>query len=362
MMPKTDAQSQAHPYMGLGAKSFWRTAVAGPNGEDFSQLFLPKFAITAADKIATAGSCFAQRLGQSLRASGYQIIDAEPAPEGLSQAQAAAFGFGLYSARYGNIYTPRQLLNLLREAAAGAPHTLAWQKQGRWFDALRQTVEPEGLDTRQEVFLHRAAHLAALRNLLSQADIFIFTLGMTEAWIDVESQIILPVCPGVIAGTYSTETTHFVNYRYPQIMADLESIRAELLKANPAIKLLLTVSPVPITATATGNHVLTAAIGSKSSLRAATEDFAAAYQDVDYFPSYDIVMSPAAFGKWFEPNLRNIRPEAVASIMSRFLSAYGLDAAQPQAAAPSLAARPAPQTDESDDLICEDQLLQAFSK
>lgn len=348
-----------HPYIGLGHEAFWRSAMTQATGEDFSQLFRPKFTLTTTDKIATAGSCFAQHLGRALQAAGCALIDAEPAPAALTADQATRFGYGLYSCRYGNIYTPRQLLNLLIEARMEAPSVLAWEKNGRWFDALRQTVEPDGLQDAEEVAVHRREHLIAVRHMLGQADIFVFTLGMTEAWQDIATEQILPVCPGVIAGEFSPNTVRFLNFRYPHIIADLAAIRAELKAINPALRMLLTVSPVPLTATASGRHVLTATIGSKATLRAAAEDFAAQHPDVDYFPSYEIVTSPAARGTWFEANLRQVRAEAVQRVMAIFLAAYGVTTALPVSAPVAL---PASDESEDDGLVCEDKLLQAFAK
>jgi hypothetical protein len=354
-----DHRSTPHPYVGLGAEAFWRSAITQATGEDFSQLFRPKFSLTVTDRIATAGSCFAQHLGRALQTAGCALIDGEPAPETLTADQATRFGYGLYSCRYGNIYTPRQLLNLLIEARVEAPPVFAWEKQGRWFDALRQTVEPEGLETAEEVAAHRLKHLIALRHVLGEADVFVFTLGMTEAWQDIATEQIFPVCPGVIAGEFNPDTVRFLNFRYPQIFADLAAIRTELKAINPSMRLLLTVSPVPLTATASGRHVLTATSGSKATLRAAAEDFAAEHADVDYFPSYEIVTSPAARGKWFEANLRQVRAEAVQRVMAIFLAAYDLVSVLPACPSVALSDTDAP---EDDGLICEDQLLQAFAK
>lgn len=362
-MSLSDPPTASHPYQDLPASAFWRSVMAGHDGEDFSQLFQPKFNFTAQDAVATAGSCFAQHLGRALQEAGCTVLDGEPAPVTLPPQQRAAFGYGIYAARYGNIYTPRQLLDLLMQLRTANPAVLAWQKQGRWYDALRQNVEPAGLEDASEVAVHRAYHLAALRRVLAQTQVFVFTLGMTEAWQDIETGLTLPVCPGVIAGQYSPDTTRFVNFRYPQISADLAAIRSELHRYNPSMRLLLTVSPVPLTATASGRHVLAATVSSKATLRAAAGDFAAEHDDTDYFPSYEIVTSPAARSAWFEPNLRQVRPEAVQRVMAIFLAAYGLTrSADAPADNPAPPAITPDSESEGDTVICEDQLLQAFAR
>ena len=73
---------------------------------------------------------------------------------------AAEFGYLLYSARYGNIYTVQQLLQLAMEAfGLFAPQFSIWEMGEKFVDALRPTIEPEGLDSITEVFIHRQAHL-----------------------------------------------------------------------------------------------------------------------------------------------------------------------------------------------------------
>ena len=66
--------------------------------------------------IATAGSCFAQHIGRALRGRGLGYLDLEPPPAFLTEDEANRLGYGLYSCRYGNIYTVRQLLQLFQEA------------------------------------------------------------------------------------------------------------------------------------------------------------------------------------------------------------------------------------------------------
>ena len=108
-------QSQS-PYADLPSNRYWRSAVAEPRGSLFKTLYSRKFDISRQSKIATAGSCFAQHIGRNLRKFGFTVLDAEPAPAGLPESAHAGFGFGLFSARYGNIYTTRQLLQLVTEA------------------------------------------------------------------------------------------------------------------------------------------------------------------------------------------------------------------------------------------------------
>lgn len=348
-----------HPYLDLPPRAFWKSAVAKADRSRFDGIAKPRFPITHTTRIATAGSCFAQHIARALRGAGCLILDGEPAPPSMPPEVARRWGYGLYSGRYGNIYTNRQLRELLEEIARGQDPDprLVWQRpDGRHVDALRPTVEPEGMDTPAEVLLNRAWHLERVAQVLRRTDVLIFTLGLTEAWEDGATDRILPVCPGVVAGNFDPSRHRFRNQRMAEVLADLHAIHALLQRFRSGMRLILTVSPVPLTATASGEHVMTATAWSKAVLRAAVGEFVADVEDADYFPSFELATQPAAGGPWFEGNWRDITAEGVARIMTVFLAAHQLT----EGASPHAPALPADEGD-TDDLFCEEMLLQAFA-
>jgi GSCFA family len=347
-----------HPYTDLPPRAFWRTGVAESSPFGLADLWQPKFPFQANDAIMTAGSCFAQHIGRALKAAGLNLLDVEPAPPGMSEASANRFGYGLFSARYGNIYTTRQLLQLLDDVVEGKLRAEnVWEKNGRFFDALRPGVEPDGLASAADVHLMREVHLARIAKLLTRTDILIFTLGLTEAWQDHATGQVWPICPGVVAGKFDPERHGFVNFTFSDVLADLTEIRARMTEIRPGLRMILTVSPIPLTATASGSHVLAATTYSKAVLRAAAGEFAALHPDVDYFPAYEIVTNPAARGQCFAPNLRNVTPEAVQAVTQSFLSAQGFATTEPQV--PTL---PGDDPETEDDVVCEERLLEAFRR
>lgn len=346
----------ATPYDRLPASRFWRTGVAERLSAGFEHLYQPKFAISRDTRIATAGSCFAQNLRRELQAAGCSVVDTEPAPPGLEGADANRFGFGQFSARYGNIYTARQLAELLEEAfGKREPSQLVWERSGRFFDALRPSIEPDGFAAASDVLLHREQHLARVRDMVRESDVFVFTLGLTEAWLDKVSGRVVPSPPGVVAGGYDPTRHAFVNFNVSQVASSLDTIRRLLRDANPAIRMILTVSPVPLTATAGGHHVLVANTYSKSVLRAAAGQMEATFGDVDYFPSYEIVVGSLFSKSAYDANLRTISPSGVAAVMAVFFSAL-----EDRHEAP---VRVADATRSPDVLgaLCDDALLDAFA-
>jgi hypothetical protein len=310
---------EQHPYRGLPPRAFWKTAVADRHFFDITDLATPKRKIRLEDRIATAGSCFAQHIARRLRGSGFDFIDMEPAPSRFLLAESQSFGYGLFSARYGNVYTSRQLNQLwLRAHGQFEPLDNVWGNSDRFYDPFRPSIEPNGFGSAEEVHSSRESHLAAVRRLFRRTDVFIFTMGLTEVWVDQEDGAAFPVCPGTQAGQFDSDRHLFVNLSFNDVMLDMNKFMTSLRRQRPGIHLILTVSPVPLAATASGGHVLTATTHSKSVLRAVAGELASTNEDIDYFPSYEIITSPAFQGVFYDVGQREIRPEGVDFVMRQF--------------------------------------------
>jgi len=290
-------------------------------------------------------------------------MDAEPAPPGLDAKAAADYGYGLYSARYANIYTSRQLLQLVRESRGEfRPADPVWERNGRFYDSMRPSVEPEGLCSPDAVLDHRAYHLTKVLEVVGTADLFIFTLGLTETWIDAQSGTIYPTAPGTIAGSYDSGVHRFHTLTCLEVYDDMRTFFDLVTDLNPNIRFLLTVSPVPLTATASGHHVLAATTYSKSVLRAAAGQLFQERDNVDYFPSYEIFVSSLSKGQYFHPNLRSIRPEGVRAAMNTFFAAHdggSLAVEEPLPINPDNG-RTAVPSDPDEEVVCEEVLLDAL--
>jgi hypothetical protein len=327
-----------HPYRELPETAYWRRAVAGkgPAVDPLSGGFLT---LGRDDKVATAGSCFAQNIARYLKRSGFNYMVNESAHPILPAEVAQRYGYGLFSARYGNIYTARQLLQLFDRAyGAFVPAEDIWpaaEGDGRVVDPFRPTIEPGGYASEAELRADRTHHLAKVREMFETLDIFVFTLGLTEGWESRVDGAVFPICPGVSGGRFDPEAHAFHNFRVGEVTADLAAFIARLRGVNPAARIILTVSPVPLVATASGNHVLAATTYSKSVLRAAAQEIAEDHENVFYFPSYEIITGAPAAGRYFADDMRNVTEEGVAQVMSVFLRhAAGVDLPAPVAATP----------------------------
>jgi len=314
-----------HPYTDLPPSAYWRTGVADMGGAPNKACHTPKWPITRSDRIVTAGSCFAQHMGRFLKREGFNVLDAEPAPELLPISLHGAYGYGIYSGRYGNVYTARQMLQLAQEALGQRPlSTEVWERDGACFDALRPTIDVGGHGAPDAVLAHRKAHVSAVRELLLAADILVFTLGLTETWENVDTGRVYPVCPGVVAGQFDDRRFRFRNLTFHDTLEDMRLLRNLLCnsRSGEAPKMLLTVSPVPLTATVSGKHVMQATVYSKAVLRSVAGYVSDHYQDVDYFPSYEIVANPWTKEQHYESNFRTFSDKSVQNVMQVFMNSY----------------------------------------
>lgn len=350
-----DKPNPDNPYQALPSRAFWRPSVAERSMFDIEGLWEPKFNITPADEVSTFGSCFAQHIGTAMAQRGYNWLQTESPPFGMSADSQRAFGYGVFSCRTGNIYTT----SLLRQWASWAldgedPPSEIWQSGNAYFDPFRPTIEPGGFGSADEVMQSRQEAISAFRQCVERSKYMVFTLGLTECWKNAPGRYEYPMCPGTVAGTFDGERHKFVNQDYGAVGRNLNEAMNMMRGVNKDLKFLLTVSPVPLTATNSTNHVLVATTYSKSVLRAIAGRLADKTPYVDYFPSYEIITSPVFRGGFFEPNQRQVTSHGVNFVMSSFFqclySAFGKPAGLRQRELPS----------NTTDEICDEELLDAF--
>jgi hypothetical protein len=323
--------TDAHPYAALPDKAYWRRAVVeAPLGPD---LVAPGFLrLSPEDRIATAGSCFAQHIGRHLAAAGFGYLVTEPAHPIIPPDLARQAGYGVFTARYGNIYTTLQLLQLIERAYGRfVPAETAWEAvDGMLVDPYRPTIQPGGFASMAELEADRTRHLACVREAFETLDVFVFTLGLTEGWRSRRDGAAFPLCPGVAGGLFDPAEHRFHNLRAAEVRGQIGSFVDRLRAVNPRARVLLTVSPVPLTATAGGEHVLAATTYSKAVLRVAAQEAADELPGVFYFPSYEIVTGPQAGARFYAENLREVTPDGVAQVMAIFLQAVaGIEPSAP---------------------------------
>ncbi|MEH0069665.1 GSCFA domain-containing protein [Pannonibacter sp. Pt2-lr] len=350
-----------NPYTSLPQSSFWKTGITEHgSGGALKDIWQPRFAISRDTRILTAGSCFAQHISRWLTANGYDWADTEPASEELTDNERRDGQYGVFSFRTGNIYTAALLRQWLEFALGARPPVLDLaEEDGRHFDLLRPAVPACGYESREGAREALERTLDAIRKGLKEADLFIFTLGLTESWIHRDGHV-YPMCPGTLRGTFDPGTVRFVNQAYEDVRRDMADAIGLARTVNPDLKFLLTVSPVPLTATASGDHVLSATIYSKSVLRAVAGDLCRELSGVDYFPSYELISAFPARGRFYEANLRSVTAEGVAHVMSHFSEGIGAIARSPGNGDP-LRPAAAQSAKAADEILCDEVGLESWA-
>ena len=304
-----------NPYTNLGKKNFWKTGVV-ESLEDLSLIHRAKWKISKNDIIVTMGSCFAQHVRDFLKKAGFNV----PYFDNSNNVKSINF-----SANYGNVYTVRQALQLMREVNGSQKRSeTVYEVEKKFIDPFRPNVFSSKFITKKNLILNRMHHLKAVRNAFTNLDIFILTLGLTEAWEIKKCESILPIAPGILGGKYNKDKYLFKNFSYEEIQNDLLELIKEILKIrnNKKFKLLLTVSPVPLTATAEDRHILVSNIASKSILRSISEYFYKNFDFIDYFPSYEIITNPLTIRSNYLENFRSVSNNAVKNVMNLFINSY----------------------------------------
>ncbi|WP_131781619.1 GSCFA domain-containing protein [Legionella gresilensis] len=310
------------PYKTRPNHSYWKNSIAGPKANQVDPVIKPKFKFHKKTKVATAGSCFAQHLSRHIKLLGFNYYVPESAPRIISDEIAQQYNYGVFSCRYGNIYTSKQLVQTFDRAFGNIQFDKYWKEGNQFYDPLRPFVNPNGFASLDELINDRIYHLSKVKEMFENLDIFIFTLGLTESWIDRENDIVYPVCPGCGVGNFNKYKYKFYNESIYDVITNLLNFNRKLLAVNPQAKIILTVSPVPLIATMENKHVLVANTYSKSTLRVAAHEVEKENKHIDYFPSYEIITGNFNKGAYYYDDLRTVRPHGVQHVMNIFTKHY----------------------------------------
>lgn len=336
------------PYADLPDHAFWKTAVSARSMFEISDLWAPKFHVGPKTPIVTYGSCFAQHIGSALRARNFNWLNMEPSPGAAPQTDRA-YNYNVFSARTGSMYTTTLLRQWVHWAAGDTtPPDEFWISANQVHDPFRPRIEPGGFASLSEAQRSRRVAINSFGDSIRRARVFVFTLGLTERWHHLHKGHEYPLCPGTAAGSFDVKTHGFDNLSYADTLESLWDAVRLMRQINPKLRFIFTVSPVPLTATMSGDHIIAATTLSKSILRAVCGELAQTLPHVDYFPAYEIISSPAFRASFYAPNQRDVAAKGVEFVMQQFFDAQAGTSTTPDTHTP----RPDPA-----DIICEEALL-----
>ena len=277
--------------------------------------FTPKFQFPKSSKYFAIGSCFARNIEISLRDNGADVLSMD-----LDLPEAAKAKTIYLQNEVLTKFTPQSMEIELRDALTDTPlerGLVEINPPKLWNPQLHRVGELEP----EEQLATTAAVRKTIKNI-TDADVVFITLGLTETWIDTETGTPLNGAPLNWKFAKRTGRFEFRNSTYDECKTSLINM-FDLIRehSNVSPKIILTVSPVPLLRTFSDQDIIVANSYSKSVLRAVAEDLHNKFDDVDYFPSYEMVMYSPRSMAW-RHDQRHVEPPMVWSITRRFRDAY----------------------------------------
>jgi len=247
--------------------------------------------ITTSTNITAFGSCFVANIIRFLKKLNFNLTT-DSSPE-------------IYISRIGE----------------GLANVYALYQQFDW--ALENTPIPDGLWHGWEVEDYGVDENIRLktRETLLKSEVFIFTLGVSEIWEDIETGHAF--WKAVPEDKYDPSRHKFRVLSMNETKETLSKIYNIIKKHIPAAKVIFTVSPIPMAATFRQISCITATSAAKSILRASLDEFLRENKDLGeslfYFPSFEI---PQFFYSAYEDDCRHLREDNLKFIMKLFEVMY----------------------------------------
>lgn len=287
----------------------------------------PRFGIAGGCSVFTIGSCFARNIEAKLEARGFDVPATRfSPPPGVREGKRGPPNAVL------NKFTVHSIGNELDRVLEGVvPKNRGFiaDEDGLWFDP--QASYAGALDWQTANRLRDA--IEATSATVKDADVVFLTLGLTESWLDTETGVYLNGDLPRRQMLLHPGRFRYVNFGYAELVVELRRIIGMIRKhGKPDVKIIVTVSPVPLGVTFSGRDIIVANNYSKSVLLAVAQDVLA-MDGVDYYPSYEMVMfSPRSFA--WAADYRHPSVAVVEAVTDRFIDLYvGKEAAGAEAGA-----------------------------
>lgn len=176
--------------------------------------------------------------------------------------------------------------------------------------------------TKERMIARRQDAFDVMRHVFD-ADCVVITLGFTECFYDTARD--LYVTNSIVQNDQLradlADQIEFQSLTFAQSYDFIRRALDLIHDLNPAARILLTVSPVPLQATFTGQDVILATSQTKSLLRAVVGEIVGTDPRVGYFPGYEQVMLSRSWDV-FTTDLRHVSDHMVKSVVSSLTQTY----------------------------------------
>ena len=246
--------------------------------------------ITYNDFIMTFGSCFAENIGKKMQ-EVYFGVDINP---------------------FGVLYNPVSIYNSIQQLIDGKEFTenSLFENRGLWQSFSHSSLfsDSDALQCLDKI--NTRFHKAC--SFLQKADYLLITFG--TAWVFEEQQ-----GGSVVSNCHKLPANRFVRRRLTveEIVVDYSMLITKLSELFPNIQLIFSVSPIRHWKDgAHGNNV------SKSTLLLAVDALQQQFEQVYYFPAYEIQMDELRDYRFYASDMLHPSDVAVDYIWQRFSETY----------------------------------------
>ncbi|HVD98957.1 MAG TPA: GSCFA domain-containing protein [Cytophagaceae bacterium] len=241
-------------------------------------------------KLLTIGSCFSQVIGEQLKENKFEVV-ANP---------------------FGTVFNPVSIFRILESVLKNDFSLLdrSVESNGVWFNY--HTHSDFFGNTREALELKIKDQLQKAHAHLLKTNFLIITLGTAFVYRLKKENEIVANCHKIPAAHFTKELLSV-----QEVVRSFETLHAQLKSQLPALKIILTVSPVRHT-----KDTLPLNAVSKAALRLVCHECSEKHENVFYFPSYEIMMDDLRDYRFYKQDM--IHPTEVAEeyIWNKFSETY----------------------------------------
>ena len=248
------------------------------------------FRISYSDHIMTLGSCFAENMGKKM-SEVYFEIDVNP---------------------FGVLYNPVSIRNSIELLLQNKPFTTEdiFEDHSLWLSLSHSSLFS---DSSQEGCLNKInARLVPAGKLLRKTDFLLITFG--TAWVFEEKK-----SGRVVSNCHKLPASRFVHRRLTveEIVSDFSELLLKLHTQLPSLGIIFSVSPIRHWKDGAHENTL-----SKSILHLAIDALQKQFNNVHYFPAYEIQLDELRDYRFYAADMQHPSEVAADYIWERFCNTY----------------------------------------
>lgn len=248
------------------------------------------FKFSYQDQILTLGSCFAENIGTKLQ-SAYFLSFINP---------------------FGVLYNPMSVGQGIRYLLSDKEFTAddLFQSGSLWNSFAHSSAF--SATSAEETLQKINSRLLAARNFLTETNVIMITLGTAWIFENIESGKIVANCHKLPANRFNRR-----RLSVDEIVDEFSEVVELLLKQNPQLKFVFTVSPIRHWKDGANENTV-----SKSTLHLAVNELVNQFEPVEYFPAYEIMMDELRDYRFYATDMLHPSEQAIDYIWKRFSEIY----------------------------------------